>query len=189
MPREVKLEMPIEQSKAKFVQDVTLVSDIPTPLHAEHEILLPNGTINLSMAEGEIPVPNRNILGKSIPKLQTRQRKVLESKLVRRVNPTRWVKRKIPSMYRPPPRPPDRQNSLNDKASKRVLPDVDPKGRPLTKPPDIHYANEERVNYRPPPKPPYILSVDEEVIGIIEKESLLDIEPNYGPLQTPTKGL
>ena len=152
--------MPIEQSESKLVQDVTLVSDIPTPFHAEHEILLPNGTINLSKTEGEIPVPNRNILGKSIPKLHTRWRKVLGSKLVRRVNPTRLVKRKIPSMCRLPPRPPDRQNSLNDKASKRVLPNVDPKGRPLTKPPDIHYANEERVNYRPPPKHPYIQNVN-----------------------------
>ena len=67
--------------------------------------------------------------------------------MVRRVNPTRLVKRKIPSMCRPPPRPPGMQNSLNDKARKRVLPNIDPKGRPLTKSPDIHYANEERVNY------------------------------------------
>ena len=83
--------MPIEQSKSKLVQDVTLVSNTPTPFHAEHEILLPNGTINLSKTEGEIPIPNRNILGNSIPKLHTRQRKVLGSKLVRRVNPTRLV--------------------------------------------------------------------------------------------------
>ena len=61
-------------------------------------------------------------------------------------------------MCRPPPRPPDRQNSLNDKANKGVLP-------------KIHYVNEERVNYRPPPKPPYIINVDGEVIGIIEKEN------------------
>ena len=135
---------------------MTLVSDIPTPFHAEHEILLPNGTIDLSKTEGEIPVPNRNILGKSIPKLHTRQRKILGSILVRRVNPTILVERKIPSMCRPPSRPPDRQDSLNDKASKRVLTNVYPKGRPLTKPPDIQYTNEERVNYRPPPKPPYI---------------------------------
>ena len=84
-------------------------------------------------------------------------------------------------MYSPPPRSPDRQNSLNDKASKRVLPNVDPKERPLTKPPDIYYANEEKVNYRPPSKPHYILNVNEEVIGIIEKESLLDTETNYRP--------
>ena len=138
------------------MQDVTLISDVPTPFHAEHEILLPNRPIDLSMAEGEISAPNRNILGKSMSKLHTRQRKVIGSNLIRRVNPTNFVKRKIPSMCRPPPRPPDRQNSLNDKASKRVLPDIDPKGRPLTIPPDIHYVNKERVNYRPPPKPPYI---------------------------------
>ena len=127
LPREVKLEVPIEQSESKLVQDVTLVSDVPTPFYAEHEILLPIGAIDLSKTEWEIPVPNRNIPGKSIPKLHTRWRKVSGSKLVRRVNPTRLVKRKIPSMCRSPPRPPDRHNSLNDKASKRVLPNVDPK--------------------------------------------------------------
>ena len=109
LPREVKLEMPVEQSESKVVQDVNLVSEEPTPFHA---------------------VPNRNILGKSIPKLHTRQRKILGSKLVRRVKPTRLVKRKIPSMCRPPPKPTDRQKSLNDKASKGVLP-------------KIHYTNEE----------------------------------------------
>ena len=76
------------------MHNVTFVSDVPTPFHAEHEILLPNGTINLSKTEGEIPVPNSNILGKSIPKLHTRWRKVLGSKLVRRVNSTRLVKKK-----------------------------------------------------------------------------------------------
>ena len=64
LPREVKLEMPIEQSMSKLVQGVTLVSDVPTSFHAEHEILLPNGTIDLSKTEVEIPVPNRNILGR-----------------------------------------------------------------------------------------------------------------------------
>ena len=140
LPREVKLEMPIEQSESKPVQDVILVNDVPTPFHAEQDISLPNGTIGLSKTEGEIP--NRNIIGKSISKLHTRWRKILGSKLVRKVNPTRLVKRRIPSICRPPPKPPDRQNSLNDKARKRVLP-------------DIHYANEEKVNYRPPPKPPF----------------------------------
>ena len=75
MPREVKLEMPIEQSESKLVQDVNLVSDIPTPFHAEHEISLPSETIDLSKTEGEVPVPSRNILGKSISKLHTRQEK------------------------------------------------------------------------------------------------------------------
>ena len=121
LPREVKLEMPPEQSESKLVWDMTLVSDVPTPFHAEQEILLPNGTTDLSKTEGEIPIPNRNIIGKSLPKLHTRHRKFLGLKLVKRVYPTRLVKRKIPSMCRPPPRPPDRQNILNDKASKGVL--------------------------------------------------------------------
>ena len=68
--REIKLEMPIEQSESKLVQDVILVSDVPTPFHADHEILLPNGTIDQCKTKGEIPVSNRNIIGKSIPKLQ-----------------------------------------------------------------------------------------------------------------------
>ena len=65
--------MSIEQSEPKLVQDIILVSDVPPPFHAEQEILLPNGTINLSKTEGEIP--NRNIIGKSILKSHTRQRK------------------------------------------------------------------------------------------------------------------
>ena len=68
LPREVKLDMPIEQIESKTMQNVSLVSDIPTPFHA---------------------VPCRNILSKSIPKLYIRHRKVLGSKLVRRVNTTR----------------------------------------------------------------------------------------------------
>ena len=67
MPREVKLEMPIEHRESKLVQDMFLVSDIPTPFHVEEEILLPNGTINLSETEGEIP--KRNIIGKLISKV------------------------------------------------------------------------------------------------------------------------
>ena len=80
--------MPIEQSESKLVQDVILISDVPIPFHAEQEILLPNGIIDLCKTVGEIPVPSRNILGKPVPKLHTRWRKVLGSKLVRRVNPT-----------------------------------------------------------------------------------------------------
>ena len=74
MPREVKLEMSIEQSESKLVQDVNLVSDVPTPSHA---------------------VPNRNILGKSMPKLHTRWKKILGSKLVRRINPLDLSKEKF----------------------------------------------------------------------------------------------
>ena len=67
----MKLEMPIGQS---LVQDVNLVSDIPTPFHAEHEISLPIETIELSRTEEEVLVPNRNSLGKSISKLHTLDR-------------------------------------------------------------------------------------------------------------------
>ena len=102
-------------------------------------------------------------------------------------NPTRLVKGKIPSMCRPPPKPPHRQNSLNDKASKSVLPNVDPKGRPVTKPPDIHYANEERVNCRSPPRTPYIWNVNGEVIGIIEKENLPYVVPKPRPPPKPPR--
>ena len=74
-------------------------------------------------------------IGKSIPKTHTRWRKILGSKLAKRKIPIRLVRRIIPSdtksMCRPPPKPPDRHNSLNDKASKRVLPYVNSKGRPL----------------------------------------------------------
>ena len=78
-----------------------------------------------------------------------------------------------------PPNPPDRQNSLNDNywpyhLSKRVLP-------------KIHYVKEERVNYRPPSNPPFILNVNGEVIGIIEKENLPYVVPKPRPLPKPPR--
>ena len=74
----------------------------------------------------------------------------------------------------PPPELSDWQNSLNHKASKKVLP-------------KIHYANKEKVNYRPPLKPPYILNVNGEVIGIIEKENLPCVVPKPRPLPKPPR--
>ena len=53
--------------------------------------------------------------------------------------------------------------------------------------PKIHYAKEERVNYRPPPKPPFILNVNGEVIGIIEKENLPYVVPKPRPLPKPLR--
>ena len=41
LPREVKLEMPIEQSQSKLVQDVNLVSDIPTHFMQYMKFLYP----------------------------------------------------------------------------------------------------------------------------------------------------
>ena len=176
LPREVKLEMPMEQNGSKLGQDVNIDSDVPTQFHV---------------------VPSRKILGKSLPKLHIRQSKVLGSKLVRIVNTTRLVKRKIPSICRPHPKPPDRQNRLNVKVSKRILS-------------KMYYANKERVNYRPPPmspfivnanregmrdrsekedrvnymppsKPFYIVNANGEVIGIIEREDLPYVVPKPKP--------
>ena len=65
-------------------------------------------------------------------------------------------------MCRPPPKPLDRQIST-------------------------HYANEERINYRPPPKPPYILNVNGEVIGIIKKENMPYVVPKSRPLPKPPR--
>ena len=50
----------------------------------------------------EVAIPTRNILGDSIPKLHAKWTKILGSKLGRRVNPTRSVKRKVHLMHRPP---------------------------------------------------------------------------------------
>ena len=80
LPRKIKLEIPIEQSKSK---------------------------------------------------LHTKWKKVLGSKVIRRANPTKLAKRKLPSVCRPPPKPPDRQNSLNYKhetKNRRVKPYENKKG-------------------------------------------------------------
>ena len=168
LPREIKSEMPLEQSESKLVQDVN------TSVHTE--LSLPNGTIDLcKISLFEVSVPNRNVLGISIPKFHTKQRKVLGSKLFRRAKPTKMVKSKIPSICRPPPKPPDRQNRLNVKVSKRILSKV--------------HAKKDRGNYRPPPKLPYILNVKGEVIGIIENENLPYIVPkSKPPPEPPPKG-
>ena len=67
----------------------------------------------------EVSIPTRNILGDSIPKLHAKRRKVLGSKLGRRVNPTKLVKRKVHSMCSSPSKPPDRQNSLDENAKEK----------------------------------------------------------------------
>ena len=58
---------------------------------------MPGRTTTQTITEQEISVPNRTILGEIIPKVHTRQRKILGSKLVRRVIPTN-----IKSIGRPP---------------------------------------------------------------------------------------
>ena len=93
LPKEVNLEMPIMQIESETMQNVSLVSDVPAKVHVG---------------------PSRKILGKR-PKLHTKQKKVLGSKVDRRANPTKLLKRVT---CRPLPKPPD---NLNDrlKASKR----------------------------------------------------------------------
>ena len=114
----------------------------------------------------EIPIEQ------SKSKLHPQQKKVLGSKVIRRENPIKLIKREI---CRPPPKPPDRQNSLNhkDETKKgRVKPYENKKESQ-----EIQNAEEEGIdaqkidkehNWRPPPKPPYILDANGEVIGIIE---------------------
>ena len=64
MPSEIKLEMPVEQSESKLMQDETLVSGVPTPFHnyvqpaTETKITLPNRNIAQAMTEWEISVPS-----------------------------------------------------------------------------------------------------------------------------------
>ena len=49
---------------------------------------------------------------------------------------------------------------------------------------------EDRVNYRPPSKPPYILNVNRDVIGIIEeKEDQPYVVPKLKPPLKPPKDL
>ena len=104
-------------------------------------------------------------------KLHPQWKKVL-GKVIRRENPIKLVKGEICS---PPPKPPDRQNSLNHKHETkkgRVKPYENKKESQ-----DIQNAEEEGIdaqkidkeqNCRPPLKPPYILNANGEVIGIIE---------------------
>ena len=141
--REIKSEMSLEQSESMLVQNVDLVSDV-TPFHTKHDILFPKEILDLC----KIPPFEVSVANSKIPKLHTTQRKVLGSKLVRRAKPTRLVKRKILSICRPPPKPPDRQNRLNIKISKGVLSRIN--------------ANEKRVWYRPPLMPPFMLNANRE---------------------------
>ena len=113
----------------------------------------------------EVAIPTRNILCYSIPKLHAHRIKILGSKLGRRVNPTRLVKRRVHSMCRPPSKPPDRKINLNIKAR--------------------NYAREETANNRPPPKSPCILNVNREIVGIIKKENLSCVVPKPRPPPKP----
>ena len=118
-------------------------------------------------------------------KLHPKKKKLLTSREVRTANPTGLVKREI---CRPPPKPPDRQNSLSYKHDTKKgieKPYENKKGRQ-----EIQNAEEEGIdaqkvdeelNYRPPPKAPYILNANGEVIGIIANI----VPKTWSPLKTP----
>ena len=159
--REIKSEMPLEQSESKLVQDVN------TSPYAE--LSLPNGTIGLhKIPPFEVSVASRKVLAKFIPKLHTKWRKVLGSKPVRRAKPTTLVERKIPSISRPPSKPLDRHNRLNVKISKRLLSKI--------------HANEKRAGHRPPPMPSFMLNANREGMRDLEKEDRVSYKPPPNPL-------
>ena len=104
--------------------------------------------------------------------LHTKQKKVLGSKVIRRANPAKLVKREV---CRPPPKPPDRKNSVNynhETKKGRIKPYKNQEEKQ-----EIQNAEEEGIdaqkidkelNCRPPQKPLYIVNTNGEVIGIIE---------------------
>ena len=83
----------------------------------------------------EVAIPTRNILHDSIPKLHAKRTKILGSKLGRRVNPTRSVKRQVHLMCRP---------TSNPKIGKMILifrPEIMPwKKQQITGPLLSHHA-------------------------------------------------
>ena len=124
----------------------------------------------------EVAIPTRNILGDSIPKLHAKWTKILESKLIRRANPTKMVNREV---CRPLPKPPDRKNSLNLRHETK-------KGR--VRPYENNKESQEaqridrKLNCRPTPKLPYILNANGTVIGIIEN-AVPKTRPPFKPLR------
>ena len=128
----------------------------------------------------EIPIEQ------GMSKLHTKQKKALGSKEVKRANCTKLVKRGV---CRPPPKPPDRQNSVNYEQGtkkRRIKPYENQEERQ-----EIQNAEEggidaqkidKELNCRPPPKPPYILNTNGKVIGIIENV-VLKTRPPLKPLE------
>ena len=104
------------QSEPKMVQDMALLCDTPTPLQ----------TFTQPTTEQKISLPGRAILGKLRPISHASWREILRSELVRKEIPTY-----ADSIYRPPSKPPDKQNSLDGEISKKTSPYITPIYRPL----------------------------------------------------------
>ena len=94
--------------------------------------------------------------------IHPKQKKVLTSRAVKRVNLTGLEKGKT---CRSPPKPPDRENSLNLRHETK-------KGRvrPYENKKESQEAQkiDRKLNCKPTPKLPYILNANGEVIGILE---------------------
>ena len=112
-------------------------------------------------------------------KIHSKQKKVLTSRAVKRVNLTGLEKGKI---CRPPPKPPDRENSLNLRHETK-------KGRvrPYENKKESQEAQkiDRELNCRPLPKLPCILNANGEVIGILENI----VSKNRPPPKPPPKSL
>ena len=157
---DVQLEMPIiksekghiVQDEPRLVQDRTLIHAIPNPLQ--------NNAQAQHMTEQKVSLPDRANIGKIILTTHESSRQSLRSEVVRKE-----ISTYIDSLCRPP-KPPDKQNSLESEISKKILPYINPIYRPPPKPPNTQDTKEERkwifrkkpytkTACRPPPKPPY----------------------------------
>ena len=149
----IKPEGRIVQDKPKLVQDRTLIYAIPNPLQTNAQAQ--------HMTEQKVLLPERAIIGKLIPITHASKRETLRSELIRKEIPTY-----TDFIFRPPSKPPNKQNSLEGKISKKISPYINPIYRPPPKPPNTQNTKGERKwifrkkpymksNYRPPPKPPY----------------------------------
>ena len=139
------------QDESILVQDMMLICDTPTPLQTNAQVQ--------PMTEQKVSLWDRAIIGELTPIAHASQREGLRSESVRKE-----VSTYIDSVCRPPSKPPDKQNNLEDEISKKISPYINPTHRPPPKPPNIQHTKGERKwtfnkkpfmksVCRPPPKP------------------------------------
>ena len=119
----IKSEGHLVQDEPKLVQDRTLICALPNPLQSKAQ--------PQPMTEKKVLLPDRANIGKITPTTYASRRESLRSEVVRKEIPTY-----IDSLYRPPSKPPDKQNSLEGEISKKRLPYIKPIYRPPPKPPN-----------------------------------------------------
>ena len=155
---DVQLEIPIikseeghiVQDEPKLVQNRTLSGAISNPLQTNAQAQ--------HMTEQKVSLPDRANIGKIIPTTYVSRRESLRPEAVRKEIPIY-----IDSLCRPPSKPPDKQNSLEDEISRKILPYINPMYRP---PPNTQKTKGEKkwiFKKKPytktacgrPPKPPY----------------------------------